>query len=71
VVLVAHLVAIPFTGTSINPARSFGPALASENWDAHWVFWLGPLAGGVLAGVSYQMLYGSTGWFRKSAAAVR
>jgi MIP family channel proteins len=35
VVLVDHLVGISFTGTSINPARSFGPALASESWDAH------------------------------------
>jgi MIP family channel proteins len=51
------LVAGPFTGAALNPARSFGPALASSHW-ANWgVYWVGPLAGGFLAGLLYDSLY--------------
>ena len=49
----AHVVLIPYTGTSINPARSLGPALVGDVWDDHWVFWVGPLLGGALGGVLY------------------
>jgi aquaporin Z len=51
------LVAGPFTGGALNPARAFGPALASTHW-ANWgVYWVGPLAGGFLAGLLYDSLY--------------
>jgi glycerol uptake facilitator-like aquaporin len=51
------LVAGPFTGAALNPARSFGPALASSHW-ANWgVYWVGPLAGGFIAGLLYDSLY--------------
>src|ERR1700685_3896346 len=40
----------PFTGGALNPARAFGPALASNHWANHGVYWIGPLAGGVAAG---------------------
>jgi MIP family channel proteins len=51
------IVAGPFTGAALNPARSFGPALASSHW-ANWgVYWVGPLAGGFLAGLLYDSLY--------------
>lgn len=58
VVLVDHLVGVPMTGASMNPARTFGPALLTGNWDAHWIYWVGPLLGGAAAGLLYQLLYG-------------
>jgi aquaporin TIP len=39
----------PITGAAMNPARVLGPALVGGQWDAHWVYWLGPLLGGVAA----------------------
>lgn len=39
----------PITGASMNPARSFGPALASGIWTAHWLYWIAPLLGAALA----------------------
>jgi aquaporin TIP len=56
-VLAAHLVCIPMTGTSINPARSFGPAVAANFWTDHWVFWLGPLIGAGIAALVYESVF--------------
>jgi MIP family channel proteins len=47
----------PFTGAALNPARAFGPALASSHWNNQGVYWIGPLAGGVLAGWLYDSLF--------------
>ncbi|KAH0457005.1 hypothetical protein IEQ34_014912 [Dendrobium chrysotoxum] len=47
------LAAGPFSGGSMNPARSFGPAVAAGDFSGHWVYWLGPLIGGGLAGLIY------------------
>ncbi len=53
-----HLVSIPVTNTSVNPARSTGPALFVGGWALSqlWLFWVAPLAGGALGGVLYRWL---------------
>ena len=40
----------------MNPARSFGPALLSGTWPAHWVYWIGPLLGALLGASAYRLL---------------
>lgn len=51
-----HLISIPVTNTSVNPARSTGPALFVGGWALAqlWLFWVAPLLGGVLAGALYR-----------------
>ena len=51
------LVGGAFDGASMNPAVSFGPALVSWEWGYQWVYWVGPLIGGGLAGVIYELLF--------------
>ena len=53
-----HLISIPVTNTSVNPARSTGPALFVGGWALTqlWLFWLAPLIGGVLGGVVHRAL---------------
>jgi aquaporin Z len=54
-----HLISIPVTNTSVNPARSTGPALfAGAEYVAQlWLFWLAPIAGAILAGIVARWLY--------------
>jgi aquaporin Z len=53
-----HLITIPVTNTSVNPARSTGPALLANAWAMKqlWLFWVAPLVGAVLAGLVYRWL---------------
>lgn len=55
-----HLVGIPVTNLSVNPARSTGPALFVGGWAVRqlWLFWVAPLIGGALGGGIYAMLFG-------------
>ena len=47
----------PITGASMNPARTFGPALAGGYWSLHHVYWIGPVLGGVVASVVYRGVF--------------
>lgn len=56
VVALDILVGGSVTGASMNPARTFGPALLSGTWDHHWVYWVGPLLGSLAAAFVYEKL---------------
>ena len=56
-IFLLHLVGVPLTGASMNPARTFGPAIASGYWDFHWIYWAGPIIGALIAGFIMQYLY--------------
>ena len=55
-----HLISIPVTNTSVNPARSTGPAIFVGGWATAqlWLFWLAPLLGAALAGMTYRFVSG-------------
>jgi aquaporin Z len=57
-----HLVCIPVTNTSVNPARSTGPAIFAGGWALQelWMFWVAPLIGGALGGAAYRMLFSAS-----------
>lgn len=53
-----HLISIPVTNTSVNPARSTGPAILVGGWAVEqlWLFWVAPILGGALGGIAYKAL---------------
>ncbi|KAB2098909.1 hypothetical protein AG0111_0g12739 [Alternaria gaisen] len=54
---IAELAGVYFTGGSLNPARSFGPAVVTGVWPGHhWIYWLGPLLGAILAVIFYRLM---------------
>ena len=61
-VFLAHSVLIPIDGCSINPTRSFGPAIVQSaredigQWDDHWIFWIGPCLGSALAVGAFKII---------------
>jgi len=56
-VFLIHLIAVPLTGASVNPARTFGPALISGFWEFHWLYWAAPILGGIIAGLIMNYVY--------------
>jgi len=54
-----HLISIPVTNTSVNPARSTGPALFAGGWALNqlWLFWVAPIVGGILGGFAYKAFF--------------
>lgn len=51
------LAAGPLTGASMNPARTFGPAICGRHWDMHWVYWAGPVIGACAAAATYRWVW--------------
>lgn len=47
----------PYTDASMNPVRSFAPALWNWNWDHHWIYWVAPCAAGLLASSFYRIIF--------------
>jgi aquaporin Z len=47
----------PLTGAAMNPARAFGPELAGNTWTGWWIYWVGPIAGALIAALVYEYLY--------------
>ncbi len=56
---VIHLVSIPVTNTSVNPARSTSQAIFAGGWAVSqlWLFWVAPIVGAVLAGIAYKFIH--------------
>lgn len=63
-----HLISIPVTNTSVNPARSTGPAIFVGGWAISqlWLFWVAPIVGAALAGLAYSFFTGDTEAERKA-----
>ena len=53
---VVHLAGLPFTGASVNPARTFGPALIGGQWHAIWIYFAGPAIGAVIASLVHTIV---------------
>jgi len=56
-ILCLHTVGIPLTGASMNPARSFGPAVITGCWSNHWIYWFGPLVGSTCAALIASFVF--------------
>lgn len=46
-----------FTGASMNPARSLGPAIWNGEWTAHWIYWVAPLSASLLSSLFYRVVF--------------
>jgi glycerol uptake facilitator-like aquaporin len=57
IITVDILLAGPLTGAMANPARAFGPQLVDSSWDDAWVWYAGPILGGAIAALIYDLLY--------------
>ena len=65
-----HLISIPITNTSVNPARSTGPALFVGGWAIAqlWLFWVAPIVGAAIAGIAHSALFEDKGLGSRAAA---
>jgi aquaporin Z len=68
-----HLIGIPITNTSVNPARSTGPAIFVGGWALQqlWLFWVAPLLGGILGGGLYRILFSEEAASRPAVVAAK
>ncbi|WP_042685456.1 MIP/aquaporin family protein [Candidatus Nitrosotenuis chungbukensis] len=66
-IFLLHLVGVPLTGASMNPARTLGPAIASGYWDFHWIYWAGPIIGAIIAGLIMNYVFVKKAETEKSA----
>jgi glycerol uptake facilitator protein len=57
VVLFGALIGGPISGGIMNPARAFGPAIASAQFTHHYVWWIGPILGGIVAALLYDVIF--------------
>jgi aquaporin Z len=66
-----HLIGIPVTNTSVNPARSTGPALLVGGWALQqlWLFWVAPIAGAIVAGIVYPAVAGEAETAKRASTA--
>ena len=69
--LAIHFAAIPFSGSSVNPARSLGPALVGDQWHAFWIYVVGPAAGAIIAWIIYTVVIKGDTDFRDDLQALR
>ncbi|OAD62812.1 Aquaporin AQPAn.G [Eufriesea mexicana] len=56
-ITVAHMAAVPVTGSSMNPARTLGPAVILGQWKNLWIYWVGPILGACAAGGLYKIAF--------------
>nr|QKE23198.1 aquaporin 14 [Chiloscyllium plagiosum] len=68
--LTAGIMAGKISGGSLNPARSLGPAIITGFWEHHWVYWIGPILGAVLGGISYEFFFASSASQEKLIACI-
>jgi aquaporin-4 len=61
----AILFSMPYSGGSMNTARSFGPAIVNRVWTAHWIYWFGPLLGAIIGGAFYDMVFSTKSSFSR------
>ncbi|KAI7815065.1 Prip [Rhyzopertha dominica] len=70
-VAVGHLAAVDYTGSSMNPARSFGSALIAGQWRSHWIYWVGPILGGIGAAILYTHAFAAPDSHASSSSSSR
>src|SRR5579872_7303206 len=56
-IFLIHIIGVPLTGASVNPARIFGPALISGYWNYDWMYWAAPIIGAIIAGLIMNYVF--------------